>query len=427
MGDAKGKPRGGDWLVACMLASACGSGSGEAGVGEGTSTGTPPATAGTTVGVDTTAETTASDTTATDGSSGEPPSEPDYGQPGPHPVGHVRIVIDDATGMRELPVEIWYPADASASAAAEAGVPLEDFEPAGPEHDVLARLAAAAPADCTRQQTRSAADAMPAQAAAPFPLVVFSHCHECVRFSSFSVAEHLAGHGFAVAAVDHTGNTVYDGQAGTGVAISGELLAVRAADVGRVLDVLLDPGAPELPAELAGRFDATRVGAMGHSFGAVTTGRVLQDDDRVRAGVVIAAPIESPLLPGVAVSEIDEPMLMMLAQEDNSILEVGNNLLRGNFAAANPPVWLVEFADAGHWSFSDICGLVPAFDPGCGEGVRQTRPGAPFTYLDNVLARGTAAAYAARFFAAQLRDEAAADAALDVAEPEGTVTVSVRR
>jgi dienelactone hydrolase len=418
-------------MLACALASACGSGTGDAEAGEGTSTGVPSTTEAATAVEGSTAaatadESTAEESTAGEGTTGDVPTEPDYGQPGPHPVGHVRIVIDDVSGMRELPVEIWYPADASASAAAEAGVPLADFEPRGPAHELLAQLATDAPADCTRAQTRSAPAAMPA-AAAPYPLIVFSHCHECVRFSSFSIAEHLASHGFAVAAVDHVGNTLYDAQAGTGEDLSSELLTVRATDVARVLDVLLDPGAPELAAELAGAFDPARVGAMGHSFGAVTTGRVLQDDDRVRAGVAIAAPMENPLLVGVSLAEIDEPVLMMLAQEDNSIGEVGNNLLRANFEAANPPVWLVEFADAGHWSFSDVCGLVPAFDPGCGEGERQTRPGTQFTYLDNELARGTASAYAARFFAAHLRDEAAADAALDIAEPAGIVMVSVRR
>lgn len=417
-------------LLAWALAGACSSEPGTVADASSTTSEEPPPTSTgviTTTAADTTAATTEGSSTTDDASTGEPPSEPDYGQPGPHPVGHTRIVIDDASGTRALPVEIWYPADPAEAAAAEAGVPLEEFEPRGPERELLAGLVVDAPAGCTRAQTRSAAEAVPAAAAAPFPLVVFSHCHECVRFSSFSIAERLASHGFAVAAVDHVGNTLYDAQAGTGVPLSSEFLAVRATDVARVLDVLLDPGAPELSPELVGRFDPARVGAMGHSFGAVTTGRVLQDDDRVRAGVVIAAPVQNPLLPGVALAEIAEPMLMMLAQEDNSILEVGNNLLRSNFEQANPPVWLVEFADAGHWSFSDVCGLVPAFDPGCGDGLRQTEPLTPFTYLDNELARDTAASYAARFFAAHLRDEAAADAELDVADPEGIVTVSVRR
>jgi len=353
--------------------------------------------------------------------------EADYGQAGPHPVGHARIEIDDATGMRMLPVEIWYPADPAEAEAAAVGILLEEFEPAGPGRELLAGLVAEAPAGCTRARTRSAADAAPAEAAAPYPLIVFSHCHQCMRFSSFSIAERLASHGFAVAGVDHVNGTLLDGLAGTSVEISDEFLAMRAADVARVLDVLLDPAAPELPPELAGTFDPTRVGAMGHSFGGATIGRVLHGDDRVLAGLVIAAPVQSPLLPGSMLTEIDEPMMMMLAQEDNAILEPGNGFLRSNFAEANPPVWLVEFADAGHWSFSDVCGLVPAFDPGCGEGERQTDPGTMFTYLDNELARGLASTYATRFFAAQLRDELVADAVLDEADPQEIVTVSARR
>lgn len=420
-------------LLAWALGGACSSEPGTVADASSTTTGegdttSSEATSGTTMpAADTTAATTEGSSATDDASTGEPPGEPDYGQPGPHPVGHTRIVIDDASGTRMLPVQIWYPAEAAAAAEAEAGVPLPELEPPGPERDLLTDLVAEAPAGCTRPQTRSASEADPAAAAAPYPLVVFSHCHECVRFSSFSIAERLASHGFAVAAVDHVDNTLYDAQAGSGVPLTSEFLAVRATDVARVLDVLLDPGAPELPPALAGRFDPARVGAMGHSFGAVTTGLVLQDDDRVRAGVVIAAPVQNPLLPGVSLAEIDEPMLMMLAQEDNSILEVGNVLLRGNFADASPPVWLVELADAGHWSFSDVCGLVPAFDPGCGDGLRQTQPLTPFTYLDNELARDIAASYAARFFAAHLRGEAAADAELDVADPPEIVTVSVRR
>lgn len=417
--------------AAWALGSACQAGASEDERGEDASTGaSSTAAAGSTSAADTTViGTSAADTTAgtqDEGTTGDPP-EIDYGQAGPHPVGHARIEIDDASGTRVLPVELWYPADAADAEAAELGVPIEEFEPPGPLRDQLAALVAEAPAGCTRTQTRSAAEALPDLAAAPYPLVVFSHCHQCLRFSSFSVAERLASHGFAVAGVDHVDNTLYDGLAGTGVEISEAFLAVRASDVARVLDVLLDQGAAEPPPELVGRFDATRVGAMGHSFGAATIGRVLQDDDRVRAGLVIAAPVQSPLLPGSMLADIAEPMMMLLAQEDNAILEVGNNFMRSNFDEANPPVWLVEFADAGHWSFSDVCGLVPEFDPGCGEGERQTDPGTPFTYLDNELARDVTATHAARFFAARLRDEAAADAALDVADPAEIVTVSVRR
>jgi len=412
-------------LATAALLAACG-GSDDASAGADTSTAaSDTGTAGTTAAPTTGADTADSgDTTSGADSTGA--SGTDFDAPGPHPVGNVRIVIQDADGGRELPVEIWYPADASAAADAEAGVPLADFSPDEPEHTQLADLVAAAPPECTRAQTRSAPDALPADVG-PYPLIVFSHCHECTRYSTLTVVERLVSHGFAVAAPDHVGNTLFDGIAGTGVDIGGEFLTVRAADIGRVLDVVLDADATEVPESLRGRFDADTVGMFGHSFGSVTVGRVLQDDDRVQAGVAIAAPVENPLIPGVSIDAIDEPLLLMLAQEDNSIMEVGNNLLRANFEAAAPPVWLVEFQDTGHWSFTDICDIVDGFQPGCGDGIRQTRPGAEFTYLDNDLVRETTARYTTRFFAAHLLGDADADAALDEAAPADVVTVSVRR
>ena len=45
--------------------------------------------------------------------------------------------------------------------------------------------------------------ARPYPRTASFPLVVFSHHYEGVRFALFSVAERLASLGFVVAAPDH--------------------------------------------------------------------------------------------------------------------------------------------------------------------------------------------------------------------------------
>jgi dipeptidyl aminopeptidase/acylaminoacyl peptidase len=62
-----------------------------------------------------------------------------------------------------------------------------------------------------------------------------------------------------------------------------------------VLDTLLDPRARVVPSGLRGRIDRTRVGAYGHSFGGLTTGLLVEQDARVRAGVAIAVPIAIPL------------------------------------------------------------------------------------------------------------------------------------
>ncbi len=368
----------------------------------------------------TTDEDESTDSNVDSSDTGEPHFE-SYDSPGPHQVGTTSFLLGDPGGERDLVVQLWYPAAEMGSESIAAFVPLR------PDASAFADLLASAPAGCTRQQTSSAFHVAPDPAAgAPLPTVLFSHCHTCTRFSSYSLAERLASHGFLVVAVDHAGNTLFDELAGEALPVDVATLELRAADMQRVLDELLDPQAQALPSEFVGLVDSERVGVFGHSFGSVTTGKLLQDDDRFAAGVAIAAPIENPLLPGVSMAAITEPVLMLVAVEDNSITEFGNNAIRTNFAQANTPVWKIEFADAGHWSFSDICGLIDAFQPGCGMGQRQTNPDETFTYLDNELARELAAARVTAFFAYTLRDEAEAREQVEQPDRDGVLDIQVR-
>lgn len=350
----------------------------------------------------------------------------DYGMPGPHPVGNDRFTLT-REGDRQLLVEVWYPADASAAADAAAGHPISDFVPPGPDHDLLLeKLADLSPAGVigTRLQTASAFQAPPAQGD-PYPLLAFSHCHNCVRFSAFTVAERLASHGFVVVAPDHTGNTLFDALAGDTADINEEFLAVRAADIDAVLTAML-AGQDPVPQPLRTLVDPERVGVLGHSYGAATAGRVAQSDPRVKAALPIAAPVENPVFPNTKVADIHVPMLSILAVEDNSIQKIGNNLIELNFKNANPPVRLVSVADAGHWNFSDICGLVDMFSAGCGDGERQTTPGVQFTYLDITIGREIASSYSLAFFDRYLRDNLDAEQFLNAATPAEFVTVEVR-
>ena len=131
---------------------------------------------------------------------------------------------------------------------------------------------------------------------------------------------------------------------------------------------------------------------------------VAETDPRVGAGFALAAPMQNPLLPGVTITNIAKPLGFLVAVEDNSITELGNQLIRNNFDAAVGPAWKIEVADAGHWSVSDLVGLVDGFAPGCGAGTRQT-DGQPFTYLDAATGRAITAAYATAFFKAYLVDD----------------------
>ena len=116
-------------------------------------------------------------------------------------------------------------------------------------------------------------------------------------------------------------------------------------------------------------------------------------------------------------------MLYLLMEEDNSISAVGNTLMRNNAMAMPGGSWLVELADAGHWSPSDLCGIVDDFMPCCGDDLRQT-DGTEFTYLDADTGRSISAAYVTAFFAAQLGGDADALSYLEGAHPEDIVTVS---
>lgn len=336
---------------------------------------------------------------------------PDPRALGPYAIGVTTDTWTDPARDRALTVEIWYPSVATQQPPDTILGFVTDAQRAAFE-------AAVAESACTTTETRAVRNADPLDLG-PQPSVVFSHCHTCTRFSSYTLAEQLASHGFVVAAVDHAGNTWFDAQAGEAFGVDEAGLATRAADLRFALDVLTGVETSiQLNSIATGALtlvDATRLGAFGHSFGSVTTGRVLGEDERLLAGVGIAAPIDSPILNGLAMDELDDPLLYVLAQEDNSITEFGNQLIRDNQAAAPERVSLLEVPDAGHWSFSNLAGL-EGFEPGCGDDNRQTNR-APFTYLPLADGLDIASDAVTTFFALHLGDAtlaAGAQQALDV-------------
>lgn len=337
---------------------------------------------------------------------------------GMYPVGTAHVTLTDAGRTRELSTQLWYPAVAG---TAVPGFPIAELEEE-PNRATYADLLAAADPACPTRTAHAALDATVAPGS--FPLIAFSHCHECTRFSAETIAERLASHGFVVVAVDHTGNTLWNQQAGDGLPLDTTTLALRVGDVRFALDQVLAGTAP-VPAAITAAIDAEHVGVMGHSFGAVTAGKVAQEDARVDAALALAAPMENPLLPGVMVTAIAKPLGFMLAREDNSITEIGNDFIRTNFGKATSGAWKIEIADAGHWSVSDVVGVIPGFAPGCKEGTRQT-DGAPFTYLDAATGRGIAASYATAFFESYLRGDAGAKAYLTSLRPAGVITAEIK-
>jgi len=97
-------------------------------------------------------------------------------------------------------------------------------------------------------------------ASGPHPVAVFSHGHQAYSEAAGFLMEHLASHGWVVAAPDHTGNLLFDGGDR-----DTEIYLQRPLDISAVLDWLDAPSGDPLEGQLSD----TRVG-LGHSFGGYT-------------------------------------------------------------------------------------------------------------------------------------------------------------
>jgi dienelactone hydrolase len=130
------------------------------------------------------------------------------------------------------------------------------------------------------------------------PLVVFSHLSGGSRLSSQFLCRHLAGRGYAVAALDHS-----------------DAVARRVPEVRLVLTELL-AAAGEL------RLDGTRVGVVGHSFGGWTALATPDQEPRVGAVVALAPGGASRPRPGILAVGLDfswgrdVPTLYLAGDED---------------------------------------------------------------------------------------------------------------
>ena len=159
---------------------------------------------------------------------------------GPYGVGVAKLVFQDPSrGGREVVTEVWYPARTSGDAPGELYYHLG-----------------------WGQATR---DAAPITDEA-FPLVAFSHGNGGIRFQSIFYCEHLASHGYVVAAPDHLGNTFvdYDDDLTARAPID------RPLDISFVIDQLLDLSDAGLD-PVPGTLNPAQIGVTGHSFGGYTS------------------------------------------------------------------------------------------------------------------------------------------------------------
>lgn len=201
--------------------------------------------------------------------------------------------------------------------------------PAAPGYDPFVRGPHAVDArafdapDAARGLTFPCEAWVPADAAGPCPLVVYSHPSGSHRRVATFLCTHLASHGYVVAALDHAervapGLARREGEeADERRARIDAIIASRVPDVRLLLDTVLrrsDLGVPVDPA---------RVGIAGHSFGGWTALAAANADRRITSVVAMAPGGASNPKPGIlplvlAFERRDLPILYLAAENDLS-------------------------------------------------------------------------------------------------------------
>jgi predicted dienelactone hydrolase len=143
-----------------------------------------------------------------------------------------------------------------------------------------------------------------------FPIIVFSHGGRCSRDAYRGLAEHWASHGYVVIQPAHLDSSSVEIPAKfRGAQLMVEADRTRRLDVRFIVDSL--PALERTVPGLAGKPDAARLIAAGHSLGGGTamtvTGLVLQNprdglimgaiDNRFKALLLITDPSNNPMMP----------------------------------------------------------------------------------------------------------------------------------
>jgi len=223
-----------------------------------------------------------------------------------------------------------------------------------------------------------------------WPVMAFSHGNTGMRYQSIFYGEYLASHGYIVVSPDHVGNTFFDNDE----ALKPELILRRPEDISDTIDWLFSSS------DFGNCVDPDDGFAMsGHSFGGYTavaisggyldtdatsefcseyggwlcddvemlaselgSGVYSRQDDRIWASIPMAPAAYETLLGGL--SNVEVPMMVLGGTKDTATTMTGSVLPIYDGMPTSSRM-LGKIQDAGHFSFSDACDLLPSY-PDCG-------------------------------------------------------------
>lgn len=191
-----------------------------------------------------------------------------------------------------------------------------------------------------RPSADDAVNAKPARHAGRFPLILFSHGINSNGEAYRSLLHAWAAHGYVVAAPTYP---LSSSNAPGGAVVSD--LGQQPADARFVIDRVL--ALDQAPRGLGSIVAPKRIGAAGHSLGALTTFGLVYNscclDARVRAAVTFAGIAAG--YPGTYFTGIRTPLLLVHGDADRTVPAWES---ADAFARAQPPKFLLKLPGAGH-------------------------------------------------------------------------------
>ena len=343
------------------------------------------------------------------GASGDETALDGFRRPGPFPVGVRTVVVEDPSrndsatgGKRTLVTEIWYPAvDGSRTA------PRTQFREFFGKYTKQAREVLKTDLDKieSRFTTLAARDVrLRRPPGRHFPLILFSHGNGGFRHQNVFQMDHLASHGYVVAAPDHTGNSLLSPLPSGAVRYNRR--GRRQSSVNRPNDLsfLIEwfrAESARTGSWLHRAIDTEGIGVIGHSFGGFTACKVASTDPRIKAIVPMTVAIA-----GLDAPPANVPTMVFLGTHDRTIGTVGNMTTRGYYFSCPAEKYLVELKRGGHFSFCEMALINPEFGDGIGREAKLG--GKKLEFLSVPLAKEIINAYTLVFFDRVLRGNSAA-------------------
>ncbi|MCB9135514.1 MAG: hypothetical protein H6636_08810 [Anaerolineales bacterium] len=298
---------------------------------------------------------------------------------GPYPVGTLTLDLtdlsrtdpyaSDSSALRELMLQVWYPAETPGKTP----VPwMEHVEIVAPAISAWIEMPSFFLDHLKYAKTDAFANVTVASAEAQFPVLIFSHGFGGFRAQNTFQMQELASHGYIVVAPEHTyasvitvfpdgrvaqhnPNTLPENVSEAEYDLAAKrLLDQWTADLRFVMDQLVEINASN--STLQGKLDLNRMGVLGHSTGGGATVQVCAVDLRCKAGLGMDAWLV-PVADDVIAHGPRQPFLFLYSELWPKPKNMA--LFEQLFETMGNPVARFTILGTAHYDFTDLPALSP--------------------------------------------------------------------